>query len=135
MDIIEAIIKTSREVVDETTVTQFEEMWTSLGDSYEKLKTQGQKFLTENRVAVNDATLDVKSAQICVETLLEHYSHRQITTGRMWTEWQTKLRKDKEFYDHWHNFTEKCRRVQFIRISIGYQDNTVYQDIQYLRLL
>lgn len=112
MDTIEAMIKTSRDV-DYATQQQFEDLWTSLGNSYQQLKFQGEKFLTESRIMVNDPNLDVKSAQMCVESLLEQFGSRHIGAGRMWAEWQTKCRQDKEFQQHWQSFVNDCRKVSW----------------------
>lgn len=110
MDTFEALICTYRDMIDQSAQRQLDEMWYSLGPSYEQLKSQGEKFLVQSRVVVTDQGLDVRTAQLCVETLLEHFAARQRTARDTWTDWQTRLMKDKEFQDHWNDFVKKCRR-------------------------
>lgn len=108
MDTFEAMVRTSRD--DASSQRQLDDMWVSLGHGYEQLRAQGEKFLVQSRVVINDPGLDVRTAQLCVETLLEHFANRQRSSREAWTEWQNKLSKDREFQDSWNAFVKECRR-------------------------
>lgn len=109
IDTLEAMIKTSKDVVDQRAQQQFEDLWSGLGSGFGRMKSQGDKFLTESRSHTQDPDLDVQRAQLCIETLLEHFSSRHNQLAAMWSEWKKKSLQAKESQDAWDRFSRKCR--------------------------
>ncbi|KAK3921141.1 Muscle M-line assembly protein unc-89, partial [Frankliniella fusca] len=91
-----------------------EEQWKNIQQTHRDVKNLAHSFIGEAEKAL-DPYLDTKRAILCLETLLEHFSGRQITISESKETWQKSVTIEKETRVQWQNILmESTRTVDWV---------------------
>uniref|UniRef100_A0A915LB96 Ig-like domain-containing protein n=1 Tax=Romanomermis culicivorax TaxID=13658 RepID=A0A915LB96_ROMCU len=112
LDIIEAVIRTSREFEDSDSKSRFDETWRIITDDFNELRHKIDQFCAHTSLpSVQDRSLDSRSAYTCVQHRFEYLQNRYHQTNRQYVEFCAKIEKLSELNGQWKIFVEECIKV------------------------
>lgn len=116
IDTLEAMLRTHTRP-DPQTQSQLEDMWRTLNEIFQQMKSQAMKFTSDVKMVTGDPTLDTHRAVLCVETLVEHLKSRLETISRLWNQYRQAAERQKEFEREWQKLLGNCKQVKFLFLS------------------
>ncbi|KAF5301257.1 hypothetical protein FQR65_LT00957 [Abscondita terminalis] len=114
IDQLEDILNNSSKEIDDDTLNKLEEKWESLIPLYQSAKNTGITFINATG-QVSEPYLDTKRACICVESVLEKLSGRQLVVTRNWQSFHTNVVEKREIQMQLHlSMTESAKTINWI---------------------
>ncbi|KAG5897357.1 hypothetical protein JTB14_030240 [Gonioctena quinquepunctata] len=99
MDALESLLLKNKDSIDDDAMKHIEEKFESIVPLYQCAKNTGITFINEAKL-VSEPHLDTKRACLCVESVLERLSGRQLVVTRNWQTFHTEVVEKRELLVH-----------------------------------
>uniref|UniRef100_A0A6P7GQF3 Uncharacterized protein LOC114339555 n=1 Tax=Diabrotica virgifera virgifera TaxID=50390 RepID=A0A6P7GQF3_DIAVI len=110
MDKLDNMLAQNKDKIDEETMKKLEEKFESIVPLYQCAKNTGITFINQAKT-ISEPHLDTQRACLCVESVLERLSGRQLVVTRNWQTFHTEVVEKRELLVRLELTMEECSKV------------------------